>query len=101
MALTREKIVDELVSRYGLQRREAVDFLDTFLDDIKRRVSDGERASLVGFGVLYLHGIGHRKRRNIPVTDDIPDWRIPTIKISGILKKRVQRAVVEESRDVD
>lgn len=74
--------------------------MDTFLDDIKRRVTAGERVKLIGFGVLFLHEVAPRKRRNIPVTED-EEWRIPSFKLSAQLKNRVQRAAIEEARDVD
>jgi nucleoid DNA-binding protein len=102
MALTKDKIVDALVKEFNLQRREAVDFVDTFFDTLKADVTSGERVKLAGFGSFYLpKKYYHRKRRDIPVCDDTPRWRIPSFTPSAALKARVQRATREERKDVD
>lgn len=102
MALTKDKIVDALVKEFSLQRREAVDFVDTFFDAIKADVSSGKRVKFAGFGSFYLpKKYYHRKMRDIPVDEDTPGWRIPSFTPSLALKARVQRATREERNDVD
>ena len=102
MALTKDKIVDALVKEFNLQRREAVDFVDTFFDGIKADVTAGKRVKLSGFGSFALpKKYYHRKKRDIPVDENTPRWRIPSFTPALALKARVQRATREERRDVD
>lgn len=101
MALTVDKIVDRLVTQYKLQRREAVDLVDTFFDDIKKQIEKGNRVKLVNFGSFYMAQRGHRKRRNIPVTEDTPRWRLPSLHSAVAFRRRIQRAQIEVERDVD
>lgn len=99
MALTRDNILDELVSKYKLQRREAKDVLDTMIDDMKKVIEEGGRAKLAGFGSLVLNYQYYaRKRRNI---QEEHRWRTVTFIPSIKLKARIQRADIEISRDVD
>jgi len=53
MALTKDDLVNQLVERYDLRRREAVDLLDVFFDDLKNELTHNEKARLPGFGLLY------------------------------------------------
>ena len=102
MALTKDKIVDTLVKEFSLQRREAVDFLDTFLDLVKSDVAEGERVRFAGFGSFALSDRYYqRKRRDIPVDTDTPRWRLPSFYPSVALKARIQRATREERKDTD
>lgn len=102
MALTKDDIIEALVTKNNLQRREAADFFDTFIDNIKKTVERGERAKLVGFGAFYLKKqYYHRKRRDIPVDADTADWRTVTLFPAKKLRDRIQYAGVMVSRDVD
>ena len=101
MALTREKIIDKLVSECGLKRREATDLYDTFIQDIKDAVNAGDRALLPGFGQLRFRRQPYKlKRADIP-EEDRPKWSVVHFTPSSMLMKRIQRALIEESRDVD
>lgn len=102
MALTKDKIIDELVTVCKLQRREAVDLLDTFLDHIKHGVANGERIRLAGFGSFFLkYHKYQRKRRDIVATEDTPKWRTPSFHPSTKVQARIQYADIACSRDVD
>jgi integration host factor subunit alpha len=102
MSLTMDKIVDKLVQDHGLQRREAADLLDTFVEHIRTEVEAGRRVVLPSFGAFFLKKQRHqRKRRDIPVDEDTPAWSIPSFRPAKKLKDRVQYATVAESRDVD
>lgn len=102
MALTRDGVIEALVTENNLQRREAMDFFDTFIDNIKKTVESGERAKLVGFGAFYLKKQSYqRKRRDIPVGDATPKWRTIALFPSVNLRNRVQCAEIAVSKDVD
>lgn len=101
MALTKNSIVDVLVEKYKLKRREAVDFLDTILADIKERVSKGEKVPIATFGYFTLDKKYYqRKRRDTPV-DEAEPWRVVHFTPYQLLRARIQRADIEISRDED
>ena len=99
MALTRDRIIDRLVWEYGLQRREAIDLYDTFIEDMKLKIENGERVRWAGFGTFRKKQHYYkRKRADVEQTDN---WRVITLEPAVALKKRIQRASVVEARDVD
>ena len=100
MALTKDDIVEELVTKYKLARREAVDLMDTFIDYIKDSIAQDQTVKIINFGTFFMRKNPQRKRRNIEIVPD-SEWRIPSLKTAAALRNRSQRAGVEKSRDVD
>ena len=102
MALTKDGIVDKLVEKYGMQRREMIDFVDTFFDDIKSKLVAGERVSIAEFGTFYRKKQSYyRRRRTIKLAEGDEKWETITFRAAKLLQARIQRATIEESRDVD
>lgn len=50
--LSLDGIAKELVTKFKLNESEAMDFLVTFFDDVKKKINDGEAVRLSGFGTL-------------------------------------------------
>ena len=101
MPLTKDDIVNTLVERFSLKRREASDLLTTFLDDTKKALTDEAKIRWPGFGLFTRKTQPYKlKRRDIPA-EETPNWEVITFQAAPALKKRVQRALIEESRDVD
>jgi nucleoid DNA-binding protein len=100
MALTKDDITNTLVERFSLKRREASDLLTTFLDDLKNELTQNEKARLPGFGLLYRAEQPYTLKRT-DIEDDLPPWNVIKFKPAVPLMKRIQRALIEESRDVD
>ena len=97
--MTLDNIIDELVVRYGLKRVEAKDICETLFDDIKQRISKGERVKLTGLGTFSLKKQSyHRRRRDIPVNEDTQPWTTVYFKPAPPVLARVQRALIEEER---
>ena len=97
--MTLDNIIDELAVRYGLSRIEAKDICETLFDDIKQRISKGERVKLTGLGTFSLKKQPyHRKRRDIPVDEDTQPWTTVYFKPAKPVLARVQRALIEEER---
>lgn len=102
MTLTVDKIVDKLVSENRLQRREATDLVETFIEHLRVGVEEGKRVTLPAFGSFWLKKQPYqRKRRDIPVDVETPVWKTPSFSSSAKLRARIQYATVAESRDVD
>ena len=97
--MTLDNIIDELVVRFGLNRVEAKDICETLFDDIKQRISKGERVKLTGLGTFSLKKQSyHRKRRDIPVDEDTQQWTTVYFKPAHAVLAKVQRALIEEER---
>ncbi len=101
MPLTKDDIVNTLVDRFNLKRREASDLLTTFLDDLKNELVKNEKVRLPGFGLLYRDEQSYTLRRRDIEDDPTEGWNVIKFKPAIPLMKRVQRALIEESRDVD
>ena len=101
MALTTDNIVDTLVERFGLRRREALDFVDTFFADIKGCVEQGQRVKIAGFGALQAKPMKYVPKRRDLEPDPEKAWKVINFTPSQTLKQRVQRALIEEGRDKD
>lgn len=52
--VTTEDIVDQLVVNCRLNKEEATDFLSTWFDDLRKKVTEGEAVRLSGFGTMTL-----------------------------------------------
>ena len=99
MALTRDGIVDKLVAEYGLQRREAIDLYDTFIEDLKQQIDDGKTVRWAGFGSFLKKEQAYQRR--VSDVDYDQKWRVVTLRPAAPLQKRIQRAAVVEARAID
>ena len=48
--MTKQKIVERLVRKSGLKKREVSFIIDNFLDSITKSVNDGDKVEIRGFG---------------------------------------------------
>ena len=92
-------IIDRLVTEYNLQRREAIDIYDTFIEDLKLKINNGERVRWAGFGSFFKRQQSY-KRKKADIEQE-HNWKGVTLHPAEALKKRIQRAAVVEARDVD
>lgn len=90
--MTKSEVANELMSRTGLARREAVLAVEIFLDCMKRGIRDGQKVSLVGFGTFRLKGKGARNGRN-PRTGEqifIPEKKVVVFKPGKSFRDQVE-----------
>ena len=92
MALTKFDIVKNLNDEIGLNKREAKELVDSFFDNIKRLLSQGQEIKLSGFGNFQLKNKSSRPGRNPRTGDDveITARRVVTFKSGQKLKKSIQ-----------
>ncbi len=91
MALTKFDIVNSLNDEIGLNKREAKELVDSFFDNIKRLLSQGQEIKLSGFGNFQLKNKSSRPGRN-PRTGEnveITARRVVTFKSGQKLKESV------------
>ena len=91
MALTKFDIVKSLNDEIGLNKREAKELVDSFFDNIKKLLSQGQEVKLSGFGNFQLKDKSSRPGRN-PRTGEnveITARRVVTFKSGQKLKESV------------
>ena len=97
MALTKFDIVKSLNDKIGLNKREAKELVDSFFDNIKRLLSQGQEIKLSGFGNFQLKNKSSRPGRNPRTGDDveITARRVVTFKSGQKLKESMKKLTNE------
>ncbi len=92
MALTKFDIVKNLNYEIGLNKREAKELVDSFFDNIKKLLSQGQEVKLSGFGNFQLKDKLSRPGRNPRTGEDveITARRVVTFKSGQKLKESLK-----------
>ncbi len=92
MALTKDKIAENLIDKYGLNKRDAKELVELFFHEIRSSLESGTQVKLSGFGNFDLRDKGERPGRNPKTGEDIPikARRVVTFKPGQKLKSRVE-----------
>lgn len=91
MSLTKAAIVEQVCTELGVQRKEAVDIVESLLEILKATLASGEDVMVSGFGKFQVKVKKARIGRN-PATGDgaiLPARRVVTFKWSGKLRERI------------
>lgn len=99
--LTRPEVADEIARRLGLTARDARTVLDTVIDVLRDKVSDGHPVELRGFAML-----SRRWRRSRPAINpktreggfEVPARFVVTIKPSSVFLVEKRKARSNEQR---
>lgn len=91
MAVTKAEMAEMLYEKVGLNKREAKGMVETFFDEIRGSLVDGEEVKLSGFGNFSLRSKNPRPGRNpkTGVEITITARRVVTFHASQKLKARV------------
>lgn len=94
MTLTKAELADLLFEKVGLNKREAKDMVESFFEEIRLVLEEGDGVKLSGFGNFELRDKPQRPGRNPKTGEEIPITarRVVTFHASQKLK-----ALVEES----
>jgi len=94
MTLTKAELADMLFEQVGLNKREAKDMVESFFEEIRLALEEGDGVKLSGFGNFELRDKPQRPGRNPKTGEEIPITarRVVTFHASQKLK-----ALVEES----
>ena len=79
--LSTTALVEEVVSRTGLGKREARAVVDTVLEELGTRLANGERIQLAGFGTFEVRERAERAGVNPKTKAAIT---IPATKVVGL-----------------
>lgn len=90
--LTKKDVVEDLIIKLGLGRKEASDSFENFLETIKETLEKGEDVSLSGFGKFSTRDKRKRRGRN-PKTGEklmITERRAITFSLSNVLRAQLE-----------
>lgn len=92
MALTKADLAERLFEDLGLNKREAKEFVESFYEEIRTALENGEQVKLSGFGNFDLRDKSQRPGRNPKTGEEIPisARRVVTFRPGQKLKMRVE-----------
>lgn len=92
MALTKAEIATHLSQEVGLSKRDAKEFVESFFEEIKATLAEGEPVKISGFGGFELKDKSERPGRNPKTGEDIPiaARRVVTFRAGQKLKELVE-----------
>ncbi len=92
MSLTKVDMAESLFNKLGLNKKEALELVDLFFQELGASLAVGEQIKLSGFGNFYLRDKDERPGRN-PKTGEkvlITARRVVTFSPGNKLKARVE-----------
>lgn len=98
MALTKADMAERLFDDLGLNKREAKEMVETFFEEVRNALENGEQVKLSGFGNFDLRDKNQRPGRNPKTGEEIPisARRVVTFRPGQKLKARVEAYAVSE-----
>lgn len=98
--LTKAELADLLFEKVGLNKREAKDMVETFFEEVRLQLEQGEGVKLSGFGNFQLRDKPQRPGRNPKTGEEIPITarRVVTFHPSQKLKSMVEKTYSGKAR---
>jgi integration host factor subunit alpha len=92
MALTKAELTDLLFENVGLNKREAKEIVESFYEEMRAALQNGDGVKLSGFGNFQLRAKPQRPGRNPKTGEEIPisARRVVTFHASQKLKSMVE-----------
>lgn len=92
MTLTKAELADMLFEKVGLNKREAKDMVESFFEEVRAALENGDGVKLSGFGNFELRNKPQRPGRNPKTGEEIPITarRVVTFHASQKLKVLVE-----------
>ena len=96
MTLTKAELADLLFDKVGLSKRESKDMVESFFEEIRVALEEGDSVKLSGFGNFQLRDKPQRPGRNPKTGEEIPisARRVVTFHASQKLKSQIDGEVV-------
>ncbi len=91
MALTKEKLITNLVTQLGMDRQESRQVVERLIKMMKNTLSQGEDLLISGFGKFSIRQKRARRGRN-PQTKEritLAARKVLVFKASGVMRKRI------------
>jgi len=95
VALTKEKIIDDIYHQVGLSKSNSRSVVEKLLELIKGSLAEQEDVLISGFGKFIVKGKAARRGRNPQTTKDLQlrARRVVVFKTSGVLRNKVNQDV--------
>jgi integration host factor subunit alpha len=95
MALTKDKIINEVYTKLGFRKNDARHVVEQLLEIMKRTLQNGEDLLISGFGKFVVKEKKARRGRNPQTRRDLQlrARRVVVFKTSGILRKKINSRV--------
>jgi integration host factor subunit alpha len=89
--MTKADIVERIYEKVGFSKKEATDIVESIFEIIKKRLEDGEKVKISGFGNFVINTKRPRKGRNPQTGEEIviTGRRVLSFKPSPVLKKSI------------
>src|ERR1041385_5923286 len=93
MALTKNDLAEHLSSTIGLKKKESLQLVELFFEEIRSSLERGEPAKLSGFGKFIVRDKNERPGRNPKARIEtlITRRRVVTFRAGHKLKSRVEK----------
>lgn len=93
MALTKVEMTTTLVEKFKLSKQDAKSLVETFFEEIRLALENGENVKLSGFGNFELREKASRPGRNPKTGENIPVTarRVVSFKAGQKLRERVEK----------
>ena len=90
--MTRRELINALAAKQNVSKRQAEEWLDSFVDIVVDKVSEGEKVSVTGFGVFDLGGRAARRGVDPRTQEEIhiPAMRMPRFRAGKRFKEAVR-----------
>jgi integration host factor subunit alpha len=94
MTLTKAELADLLFEKVGFNKREAKDMVESFYEEVRIALQNGDGVKLSGFGNFHLRDKPQRPGRNPKTGEEIPITarRVVTFHASQKLKAMVEKS---------
>ena len=91
MALTKEKIIDNIYNQVGLSKSHSRIVVERLLEIMKKSLENGEDILISGFGKFVVKEKSARRGRNPQTTEDLQlrARRVVVFKTSGVLRNKI------------
>lgn len=101
MALTKADLVDRVYERVECSKSEATEFVEAVFEAMKRRLEQGEKVKISGFGNFVVSEKRARRGRNPQSGEEIviTGRRVMTFKASQVLKAAMNGDAPAEDDD--
>lgn len=89
--MTKADIVERIYEKVGFSKKEATDIVESIFEIIKKRLENGEKVKISGFGNFVINAKRPRKGRNPQTGEEIviSGRRVLSFKPSPVLKKSI------------
>lgn len=92
MTLTKAELANELFEKLGLNKREAKEMVESFFEEIRASLAEGDTIKLSGFGNFQLRDKPERPGRNPKTGEEMPITarRVVIFHASQKLKEQIE-----------